>query len=317
MTNKEKYRLFCENEKSIPIFSQAWWLDSVANHSWDVCLVENSEGIVASMPYFTKKKYGLTILSQPQLTQNLGPWIKPSNGKYNKKLSRQKQLMQELINQLPEYDYFSQSWHYSITNWLPFYWRGFEQTTKYTYVIEDLSELDNTYGNFHSSYRNKIRKAQKLVTISNDMDPQDFYEINTKTFLRQGLDAPYSKCFFLKHDSALADRKSRMIFYAKDSDENIHSSLYLTWDNVSSYVHMVGEDPKFRSSGAGISLVWEAIKYTKNVLNLNKFDFEGSMIESVEQVRRDCGAVQKPYFSVTHKPSVIVRTIFFLKNLIK
>jgi len=317
MTNKEKYRLFCEKEKTVPIFSQAWWLDSVAGDSWDVCLVEDGEGIVASMPYATKKQYGLTLLSHPLLTQNLGPWIKPSKAKYNKMLSQQKKWMQELIDQLPEYDYFSQSWHYSQTNWLPFYWRGFEQTTRYTYVIEDLSNLDKVFGNFHSSYRNKVRKAEKIVTILKDMEAEGFYEINKKTFLRQGVDVPYSKLFFLKHDNALANRKSRMIFYAIDSDENVHSALYLTWDNMSSYVHMAGEDPKFRSSGAGIFLIWEAIKYTKNILNLNKFDFEGSTIESVEKVRRDCGALQKPYFTVTHKPSKIVKTMFFLKKAIK
>lgn len=317
MNKKEKYRLFCEKENSIPIFSQAWWLDSVANNDWDVCLVENNDEIVASMPYYIKRKFGLTMLTQPILTQNLGPWIKPSMGKYNKKISHQKKMMQELISQLPRYDYFNQSWHYTITNWLPFYWKGFEQTTRYTYVIEDLSDLEIVLGEFHSSYRNKIRKAQKLVTIFKDMNPKDFYEINNKTFLRQGLSAPYSKSFFLQHDSKLEGKNSRVIFYAKDSDDNIHSALYLTWDKMSSYVHLVGEDPKFRNSGAGILLIWEAIQYTKNVLCLNKFDFEGSMIESVEQVRRDCGAVQKSYLTVKHSPSIILQIVLFFRNFIK
>jgi hypothetical protein len=29
MTNKEKYREFCKNEKNLPIFSKDWWLDAV------------------------------------------------------------------------------------------------------------------------------------------------------------------------------------------------------------------------------------------------------------------------------------------------
>ena len=318
MTNKEKYRLFCEQEKTIPIFSRAWWLDSVAgNDSWDVCLVENGEEILASMPYVKKKRYGFTLLSQPPLTQHLGPWIKISDAKYSTILSHQKAWMQSLIDQLPKYDYFNQNWHYSLTNWLPFYWRGFEQSTRYTYVIDDLSNLDKVYSNFDSSYRNKIRKASRIVTVKKDLNPLKFHTINEKTFSRQGICIPYSKDFFLKHDRSVEKQMCREIFYAIDSQGNIHSALYLIWDDRSSYVHMVGEDPEYRNSGAGILLIWEAIKFTAETLKLNIFDFEGSMIEPVERVRRDCGGAQKPYFTVTHKSSKLLCTLLCLDKALK
>ena len=47
MTNKEKYYTFCDIEKTIPIFSQAWWLDAVCGDDWDVCLVEKGNEIYA------------------------------------------------------------------------------------------------------------------------------------------------------------------------------------------------------------------------------------------------------------------------------
>ena len=59
MTNKEKYADFCEVEKTIPIFSQSWWLDAVCGNAWDVCLVEKGGEIYASMPYQIKTRYGL------------------------------------------------------------------------------------------------------------------------------------------------------------------------------------------------------------------------------------------------------------------
>lgn len=38
---KELYRKLCEQEPSIPLFSQAWWLDAVCGEAaWDVALVE-------------------------------------------------------------------------------------------------------------------------------------------------------------------------------------------------------------------------------------------------------------------------------------
>ena len=41
MTKKDQYRDFCQKEKGIPIFSQAWHLDAVAiDGYWDVLKVD-------------------------------------------------------------------------------------------------------------------------------------------------------------------------------------------------------------------------------------------------------------------------------------
>jgi hypothetical protein len=41
------------------------------------------------------------------------------------------------------------------------------------------------------------------------------------------------------------------------------------------------------------------------------------MIEPIERFFRGFGAVQKPYFQLTYKPSKILNTLFFLKKIIK
>lgn len=316
MRNTEIYRKLCEHEPTIPIFSQAWWLDSVAGKGgWEVVLVEDGGEIVASMPFTVKKVYGFTIISQPILTQNLGPWLKSSDAKYSRRLSLQKKRIQELFDKLPAFDHFQQNWHSDITNWLPVYWLGFQQTTRYTYVITDLKNLDAVLSNFDSSYRNKIKKASKIVEIKEGLSIESFHKINSLTFSRQNVRIPYTLEFLRSHDQVLAQNNKRKIFYAEDSEGRIHSALYLTWDANSSYVHMVGEHPDLRNSGAGILLIWEAIKYTAQSLGLNKFDFEGSILETVEPVRRDCGGIQIPYFTITKTPSRILMTALFLKAL--
>lgn len=313
---QKKYRSLCADEPSIPLSSQAWWLDSTAGEgAWDVALVFEKEQIVASMPYVVKKKFGFTIISQPTLTQTLGPWFRKSSAKYSRQLGLQKKRIQELFAQLPRFDHFQQSWHYSLSNWLPLYWMGFQQTTRYTYLIRDLENLDAVLSNFDASYRNKIKKAEKIVTIKHDLSIDDFYEINSMTFCRQKVKTPYSLEFLRHHDLILARMDKRKIFYAQDANGKIHSALYLTWDCNSSYVHMVGEDPELRNSGAGILLIWEAIKYTVNELGLHCFDFEGSCMENVEPVRRDCGGVQTPLLIISKTPSRILKTAFFLRSL--
>ena len=316
--NKEKYKALCAQEPTIPLFSQAWWLDATAGDgNWDVALVEENGEIVASMPYTIKKKWGFTIISQPILTQTLGPWLRPSDAKYSRQLGLQKKRIQALFEQLPRFDHFQQNWYSSIQNWLPVYWMGFKQTTRYTYIIPDISNLDKVLSSFDSSYRNKIKKAEKTINIKVELPIEKFFEINSLTFARQNLETPYSLDFLKRHDDSLGEKGQRQIFYAEDSEKRIHSSLYLTWDAQTAYVHLVGEDPELRNSGAGIALIWHVIQYASNELRLKHFDFEGSMLESVEPVRRDCGGVQTPYFSISKTPSRLLKTAIFLRELFR
>jgi hypothetical protein len=118
------------------------------------------------------------------------------------------------------------------------------------------------------------------------------------SFDRQGLPMPYSGAQFARHDAALAANGARQLFFAVDAQERIHSAAYLIWDKQAAYYHLSGDDPALRESGAGILLIWEAIRYASEVLGLACFDFEGSMLPAVERIRVQFGAVQTPYFFV-------------------
>src|SRR5262249_39092465 len=117
------------NPHTNSIFQQPFWLDSVAPGAWDAVEVNAGGQIKARLPYvITRNRLGMTILSMPRLTQTLGPWLAPAEGKYAAQLARHKELMRTLFTQLPTHDLFSQNFHHSITNWLPLHWQGFTQT---------------------------------------------------------------------------------------------------------------------------------------------------------------------------------------------
>ncbi|HEV2608642.1 MAG TPA: GNAT family N-acetyltransferase [Noviherbaspirillum sp.] len=298
LSAKEKYRMLCKEETSIPVFSRDWWLDATAGvKAWDVALVEKGGHIVAALPYSWRRRFGLKLVGQPALTPALGPWFAPFKGSNAAMLRMQKECMETLILQLPRFDHFSQSWNHRIRNWLPFYWEGFNQTTRYTYTIPLRSGLD-VLAEFSSNMRNKVRKAQKLVTVIDDCPVEVFFELNRKTFSRQRLAVPYSLAYVKRIDAALAARDKRKIFAAVDETGRFHSALYLIWDDETGYVHMVGEDPDLRQSGAGILLIHEAIQFCIRA-GLKMFDFVGSMIKGVEIVRRSCGGTQTAYFHIT------------------
>ncbi|MDR2691287.1 MAG: GNAT family N-acetyltransferase, partial [Dysgonamonadaceae bacterium] len=76
MTEKEKYRMLCSNEQSIPVYSRGWWLDCVCGESgWDVLLCIKNGEIEAAMPYYVPCK---GIISMPLYTQTMGIWFNPA-----------------------------------------------------------------------------------------------------------------------------------------------------------------------------------------------------------------------------------------------
>jgi hypothetical protein len=303
-----------EIEEVNSIFQQPWWLEVVAPGQWGEVVVKRGEEVAARMPYVIKKKYGLTALTMPPLTQTLGPWLRPSKAKYARRISEQKQLMNELIEQLPEVDYFCQNFSPFITNWLPFYWAGFEQTTRYTYRIEDLSDLEKVWQGFLDNIRTDIRKAEKKIVVRSDLGLDQFLRVNALTFNRQGMQVPYTPELIRNIDNACEIHNARRMFFAEDAKGQIHAVLYLIWDSNTAFYLMGGGDPDLRNSGATSLLMWEAIKFASTVSKV--FDFEGSMIESVERFFRSFGGIQTPYYQIT-KMSRRMRMAYHGRELVK
>jgi len=313
--NKQKYRALCE-EENIRIFSQWWWLDAVAGENWDVVLLERESQIIASFPYFPRKKLIFNTITMPKLTPYFSIWIRiPENMKYSSQLYYEKEVYTEIVGKIPKVDHFVCFFDYSFTNWLPFLWKGYKQTTYYSYVIDNIKDLDTVYGDFNSNIKRNIKKASKLIEVSHDENIETFYEINKLSFDRQGLSIPYSFDYLKRIDAECQKRKCSKILIAKDQEGNIHAGVYIVWDQESAYYLMGGADPKFRNSGAATLLLWEAIKFSSQ--HTNKFDFEGSIIPPIEEYFRSFGGQPKPYSKVSATRSRLLKFREFFQELRK
>lgn len=296
MTNQETYRQFCATAPDLPVFAQDWYLDAVCEGGdWEVILIEKGGEIAATLPYFLKRRGPIQYGTMPHLTKFLGPYILP---KY-RRTKHEAKLIRQLILQLPKLSYFRQNLHYSYTNWLPFYWEGFQQQTYYSYRLSPLTDLDQIYANVSADYRNqKIAKADPVLQLQTDLPLSAFHRVSALSYERQQMPFPFPYSYLEKLVKALQTHQAGQVFYALDKEGQVHSAALLVWDKQSSYLSIIGDDPAFRTGGGGIWLVWQLIQYTSQQLNLNTFDFLGSMIEPIERVRRQFGAQQTPYFAV-------------------
>jgi hypothetical protein len=278
------------------IFGQPWWLDAVAPGRWGESLVTRGTDVAARLPFAIKERFGVRVLTQPPLAPFLGPWVRWTGSKSPKQLEEEKALMSELIDQLPRFDAFRQSFAPTVGNWLPFYWKGFEATTRYTYRIEDLSDLDRVWGEFAHGTRRHVRKAQKELSVRTDLGIDVLLALYQQVYDKQGLSPPVGADLVHRLDQACADRGARTLLFAVDAQERVHGAALIVHESEQSYLLMSGMDTQLRSSGAISLLVYEAIRRSAEVSGA--FDFAGSMIESVERFNRGFGARQQPYLHV-------------------
>jgi hypothetical protein len=305
MQARQRYEQFCREALDLPVFMQPWYLDAVCEDGhWSAALAEKGGRIAGVWPYFVKKKLAWQYVAMPVLARQMGPYLLPEYRASQKETG----LIEALLEQLPSFAAFEQDCNYTLTNWLPLYWHGFSQTTRYSFTL-DLSDPDRLWQQLAADYRNqKIPKARAQVDVQTGGDLAEFYRIHNLSYERQGLKPPCSFQFLKRLDQALAAHGAREIFFATDRVSGaIHSVAYLVWDNHSAYFLMAGDAPATRQSGAGILVAWEAIQYARETLQVPVFDFAGSMVRSIERVRRQFGAQPKQYFRIRKADSWLWR----------
>lgn len=244
----------------------------------------------------------------PPYTQTLGVLLPPASGKYGEQLARVHKLMEALIQELPAFDFCRIRLHPEIRNWLPFYWHGFQQYTRYTYLLPDISNLDEIWDNMRSHIRREIRKAKKQVEIIERDEIDLLVELQNKTFQRQNLKTGKRAKTIRRIWHSCRERRQGQLFFAQDAAQRFHAGLLLVWDDRTAYYLIGGTDPALRTSGAHSLLLWKAIQYASSK-GLQVFNFEGSMIRSIERFFRGFGAIQTPYFEIWKYDSRLLKML--------
>lgn len=312
MNSKELYACFYFEHNDIPIYSAPWWLDAVCGEdNWDVVLIKDKNGkIIATFPYYLRTgKFGIKNLTMPLLTQKLGPYIVYDSNKTSemKKIGYEHEIYKKIIEQLPEFDSFNVNFDQRFKNWLPFYWNGFKQTSRYSYKIMNLKDLPFVFCNIAKSKRQKIQKAENSLFVKDDMSVEDFYKYFEESVKTRGEHVSYSFDFIKNLVNTTYEHHAGKIYYCTDSDNNIHAVAFIVWDKKCAYYLSAMRKSEFNNSGGNEFLVWHIIKEVSKFVD--EFDFEGSMVKGVEEAYRWYGTTQTEYYNISkiNNPLLILR----------
>ncbi len=288
-----------------PVFHQPWWLDAVTDGAWDVCIIKQDEELKAYYLYAYKKGLSGYVISMPVLTQFLGPGYKLKEGSSRKRVNEETEILEALIQQLPACASFESRWHFHYQNWLPFYWKRFHQTTRYTYFFDDLSKPELLRQNFSDKINREIKKAEKEFIVEEAGDTEALYELVKINFQAKSMSVPFTKIIFDNIYRASVKESRGKILLAKDNKGKTAAGIFLIWDSITAYYLIGGKDDAFGNRGAMSLLLWKG--FNELAGKVTGFDFEGSMIPGVEKYFRSFSAEQKGFFQITRISSPLLR----------
>lgn len=308
---KPQYRQLCQTEASIPIFSRDWWLDVVCGEKhWDVILIIDKDRILAAMPVYIPNRGNI---SMPSHTQTMGPWFAPEtrDTKYTKALGKRQELCKKLIEQLRPYPHFLQNFNYRVTDWLPFYWEGFHQTTRYTYLLKNIKQQEILWENMSANIRRNITKAREKhhIKVKKGITTDDFLQVQAQTFERQKIKIKEDINKLKELITVCRNRGQGDLWGGFDEKGQLHAAIFVVWQEDSAYYLAGGGNPGLRDSGAHSLVLWESIRYVSRFTDT--FDLEGSMIPGVERFFREFGAIQTPFFTISKGNLSLIHKAWF------
>lgn len=305
---REEWDAFVEQCPQGSVYCKSWWLDAVCPGAYELIAIRRDGVIRAGMAIPIARDRARVIVGMPPLTQTLGPLLcLPTGQKYGSQLTYETKILRELVAAIPATDAFFINCSQMFTNWLPFHWAGYSQTTRYSYEIDDLSDLRAVYDGMSDKTRNIIRKAEKAgIRIEECDDLASVLPLFELTYTRQGMVFPHDAGLIDRIDRGAMANAGRKIFLARDGSGRLHAGIYVVYTPRRTYYIMQGTDPALRASGAPLLAHWHAIQFAASVSQ--RYDFVGSMMENVERVFRSFGAVQTPYFSIyKQRPWITLR----------
>lgn len=289
------------------VFSTPWWWDAVCGaDNWDVACHKKGEEVQAMFPYLLRKKSGFKAIGNPLMTPYQSFLIRyPEGQKTATRLSYEKEQISALLEALPKADQFNFRFHPLHDNLLPVHWKGFELLTRYTLVLDDLSDPDTLFKGFSESTRRQIKKASKSLSIKTGTDIAPLYEFKKASQELTGELLNYADELYAYIWKACTDHNSGEVIYALNDEGKEVAGIFYVWDAQSAYYLIGSSLPEYRNSGAMSFLMWEAIQ--RSAQKTKMFNFEGSMIPEVERFFRGFGAQPITYIEARKYNSKILK----------
>ncbi len=253
--------------------------------------------LIGGFYLYREKRYGLTVCCNPPLTPSTGLFFRDETKNPARAMDKCKEVMSlvaEFINK-KNYPIVSLAFDKNTVDMQPFIWRDFKVIPQYTYVMDLSRSAGGIWKGMSAEKRNDITRGTKDgLAVRRLNDYSIVKSLVLKTFSRQKKkidDSGMNKVLF-----DFANGGNSFGFAAFNGNEPI-ACTFCVYDSNTAYYLLGGYCSEKKHHGAGAMCVWESIRHAKS-LALSCFDFEGSMVPSIERYFRGFGGRLTPYYRV-------------------
>ncbi|MCB9231814.1 MAG: hypothetical protein H6581_09130 [Bacteroidia bacterium] len=282
------------------------YLDIVAP-GWSLVQLRDEKGILAAIPLHLKKKGGYAASVQPPFSQSWGVLLRPqaAGSPYNT-YRDQNQQVKALLDAFPKVDWFAHGFSPAFEYPQPFFWQEFTLHTRYTWVIDLEKSETELLGAMRKTTRNLIRNTPgKIVEASSEKELLRLVRENRDSG-KVLIDGTAEKMLG-KISQWLLQTGLGWILEVENEGKIQAAGLFASFHGRTYYL-MSAKTPG--NERAMSPLLWHAILKAKKTSRI--FDFEGSMLEGIEQFFRGFGPSPVPYLYI--EKNQIPQLLRWIKN---
>ena len=180
----------------------------------------------------------------------------------------------------------------------PFYWEGYKTLVRYTYHLDLSLPMEVLESELDGKLRTAIRKSQAQIS---ELEQKDIAKAMEYISNEKGLSGKQKGQISVMFENCLNHASVRALV-AHENGVLVGAGMFVDIDGKRTY--LLGGYDKALSSNAGPALLWFAIQEAKGK-GLSIFDFEGSMIPTVERFFRRFGGELTPYYVIAKAPKAL------------
>lgn len=284
------------NETYGGVFTSRDWVEALGENM-RLFVVENNQKWEAAFAAYIGGKFGLKTLITPPYSPHIGLCAAQRFGDGAKQLDYQKKILTALSDWLQSapYAYFKLDLPAEWGDTQPFTWNKQQVSVRYTYQLDLSKSEEELLAQMDGKLRNMINKSEREELSFAFDHNSTLLDRLVISFLTEKNSAHLTLLTRLLHEPVLG-KKAIQVSISKD---NVTAyTNYILADGEKVYYLFGAKSKEESANHFGPRGVWEGIKKAK-ANGHRLFDFEGSMIPSIEKFFRGFGGNLVPFYTVS------------------
>ncbi len=293
----ERWDRFINQSPQRIMYANSGYLDCVCP-GWSAVICKDGDQWLGVMPLNISRKIFQEYSLKPALIQYLGIFFHSMEEKMHRLIHLKKIIIENIIKTIPQnLKLFNHNFSPEFDYFIPFCWNKFEVRPFHSYHLSLDNSLQEIHDNFSKSVAKRIAGAEKLnLTCVENNSVTNLVKMMIE---RRIIDRKVGTIFEELWKFVESKKNGFTIYITNPFTHQIYcaGAFLVDYDRVILLASAL--DYRFKKTGAHPLLVWKGIQKAHQITGMKIFDFEGSMIEGIENYTRGFGATPIVYYNIS------------------